>query len=118
MIEYLPNSACVTTAGLNRTCVCTDTTLKNQIQLCSSQTCTVTELLSTKNTTSTACGAPIRDHSSDIVISSLVTGSVALIVVVTRVLARLLTGQKQLMMDDWFILACFVSQLKIPNSLY
>lgn len=109
MIEYLPTSACVTEAGLNQTCVCTDAILKKQISVCSSQTCTVTELLSTMNTTSTSCGAPVRDHSAEIVISSLVTGFVALIIVIIRVMARLFTGQKQLMMDDWFILATFVS---------
>lgn len=68
------------------------------------------------NTTSTACGVPVRDHSSDMVISSLTVGITTFVAVVLRIISRLFTGQKQLMMDDWFILATFVSSPTIQTS--
>lgn len=46
MIEYIPQSACMTADGLNQTCVCTDEALNNDIRACAVQSCTVKEMLS------------------------------------------------------------------------
>lgn len=46
MIEYIPQSACVTSDGLNQTCVCIDEGLNYDIEVCARQSCTVKEMLS------------------------------------------------------------------------
>jgi hypothetical protein len=46
MIEYIPQSSCMTADGLDQICVCTDEALNAEIQICAQQACTVKELLS------------------------------------------------------------------------
>lgn len=46
MVEYIPQSACITADGLNQTCVCTDEALNYDIRVCAVQSCTVKEMLS------------------------------------------------------------------------
>lgn len=104
MTELIPTSSCVTEAGLDQTCLCTDVVLNQQITLCASGTCTIRELLTTQNASSTACGAEVRDHSADMTIIGLSCGAVAIAVFTVRIIARLSTYQKKLFWDDWIML--------------
>ena len=46
MIKYIPQSACMSSSGLNQTCLCTNESFNNQVAVCASQRCTVKEVLS------------------------------------------------------------------------
>ena len=111
MTELIPQTSCVTAEGLDQTCVCTNRELNEQITMCASQRCLVKELLSTKNASMTACGAPTRDRSSEITILGLSFGAAAYATFVVRVLARILAYQKRLFMDDWTMLGMVVRSL-------
>lgn len=47
MIEYIPQSTCVTAEGLNQTCLCTNEALNQEISVCAMKSCTIKEMLST-----------------------------------------------------------------------
>lgn len=46
MVEYIPQSSCMTTDGLNQTCVCSNEALNLNVTICAQKACTVKELLS------------------------------------------------------------------------
>jgi len=115
MTELIPESSCSTASGLNQTCLCTNTVLNQQITLCASETCTIRELLTTQNASTTACGAELRDHSADMTIIALSTGGLALAIFIVRIVARLTTYQKTLFWDDWTLLLMVV--ITIPPTV-
>jgi hypothetical protein len=47
MVEYIPQSSCITADGLNQTCVCNNEELNRDVEVCAMQSCSVKELLST-----------------------------------------------------------------------
>lgn len=115
MIELIPESSCVAESGLNQTCLCTDVALNDQIASCASQSCTVKELLMTKNASSTACGAGIRDQSADMTVIGLSCGGVAVVIFTIRIVSRLLAHQKKLFWDDWTML--LMVAIAIPPTI-
>lgn len=115
MTELIPQSSCMTESGLNQTCLCTNVALNDQIGLCASQGCTVKELLTTKNASSTVCGAEIRDHSADMTIIGLSCGAVAVVIFTIRIIFRLLMHQRKLFWDDWTMLLTVA--LAIPPTI-
>ncbi|KAK7700729.1 hypothetical protein SLS57_012014 [Botryosphaeria dothidea] len=70
-------------------CSCNNSTLNAQIELCVLQSCKVKEQLTTKNTTQTLCGAPIRDRTKAVSVSGIVGGIFALIAYILRMVSRL-----------------------------
>lgn len=60
-MEELPKSSCAT--DLTSECMCTNDALNAAVGVCAMQTCTVYELLQTKNVSSTGCGVPVRNNS-------------------------------------------------------
>ena len=89
--------------------------LNQQITLCASQTCTIRELLTTQNVSSTACGAEFRDRSVDMTVIGLSCGGVALVVFIIRIIARLSTYQKTLYWDDWTMLLMVI--ITVPPTV-
>ncbi|GAD97455.1 predicted protein [Paecilomyces variotii No. 5] len=86
MMTEIPKSSCAPTDNV---CICTNPQLNEMITACVMQSCTIRESLTTKNVTSTACGAPVRDKSKAISIAGVAGGVIALIAVILRLLARL-----------------------------
>ncbi|KKK16523.1 hypothetical protein ARAM_003075 [Aspergillus rambellii] len=96
--EVLPQSSCQVT---DQVCMCTNQAFTEQIELCVASSCTIRQSLTTKNVTSTACGAPVRDRSTVITVAGLTGGGIALLAFLLRVLARLPCCGGQFGMDDW-----------------
>lgn len=70
---------------------------------CNSANCTVIEVLKATNETYAACGVPTRDQSATLlgVVASI--GSLALVMVIMRLLDRAISAQAQLGLDDLLI---------------
>ncbi|RGP79768.1 hypothetical protein FLONG3_2081 [Fusarium longipes] len=83
-------------------CTCTNEALTAQIEKCVLVSCTVREALSTKNTTMTACGAPVRDEHTQFVVLNDVMGTISGVFVLQR-FATKLSLKLPLGMDDLFI---------------
>ncbi|KAF7125862.1 hypothetical protein CNMCM5793_002155 [Aspergillus hiratsukae] len=79
IVSTVPHSDCAIT---NQTC------------------CTIREALATKNVTSTACGAPIRDRTRVVSIAGVVGGVLAVLAFALRMMARLPCCGGQFGMDD------------------
>ncbi|KAI1072972.1 hypothetical protein LB507_009021 [Fusarium sp. FIESC RH6] len=65
-------------------CTCTNAALTAQIEKCVLTSCTVPEALSTKNTTLTTCGAPVRNHRAEFVVLNDVMGTISGVFVLQR----------------------------------
>ncbi|CAI7631360.1 unnamed protein product [Penicillium glandicola] len=98
MVTSVPQSSCEAT---NQTCLCSDTHYAAVLQECVLANCTIRESLTTKNVTTSACGAPIRDHTKIVSHAGLGGGIIALIVFIFRMMARLKCCGGILGADDW-----------------
>ncbi|KAF9885756.1 hypothetical protein FE257_012338 [Aspergillus nanangensis] len=81
----LSASGCALT---NQTCICTNPVLTATLEKCVVGSCTIRESLTTKNVTSQACHAPIRDRTGAVSIPALVGGILAFIAFILRIIAR------------------------------
>ncbi|PKY08322.1 FAD/NAD(P)-binding domain-containing protein [Aspergillus campestris IBT 28561] len=86
MAETLPESGCALT---DQTCQCTNEKYTEALEKCVVVSCSIREGLTTKNVTSQACGAPIRDRTKAVSIPGIVGMILAIIAYVLRIIARL-----------------------------
>ncbi|KAF7859673.1 hypothetical protein EAF04_008752 [Stromatinia cepivora] len=123
IVKALPRCAvtCLTTALANSTCsptdqqcICTNVPLNTQVNVCVLTHCTVKESLTTKNVTSVACNAPVRDKrnlynwiSNSFVIASWVA-------YLLRITSRFISDTN-LWWDDY--MATVVMIIGIPSSV-
>ncbi|KAF7945312.1 hypothetical protein EAE96_010088 [Botrytis aclada] len=123
VVEALPPCAltCLTTALSNSTCsptdqqcICTNVPLNTAVNICVMEECTIKEALSTKNVTSVACNAPVRDKrdlynwiSNSFVVASWVA-------YLLRIASRF-TSDTQLWWDDY--VATFVMIVGLPQAV-
>ncbi|KAL2846401.1 hypothetical protein BJY01DRAFT_234642 [Aspergillus pseudoustus] len=96
--DVIPRSPCTAT---NQTCMCTDEDFTGMVELCVLQSCTVRESLTTKNITSTSCGAPVRDRTKVVSIAGLAGCALAVFFFGLRIIARLPCCGGQIGWDDW-----------------
>lgn len=87
--------------------------------LCVSTSCTIPDALFTKNATSAACGAPIRDRAPThtAVVGALV--GLTAVAVSIRFGYRLFVAEQGLGLDDWFViasLACIAASESITEA--
>ncbi|KAL5120690.1 hypothetical protein ACEQ8H_001439 [Pleosporales sp. CAS-2024a] len=85
--QELPESTCAT--NLTAECLCTSDTLNLAVAACAQQTCTLHELLETKNVTSSGCRVPVRRHGKSFVPTAFAGVSIALAAFVFRMMASL-----------------------------
>ncbi|XHG06240.1 hypothetical protein AWENTII_009445 [Aspergillus wentii] len=85
MAVTIPKSSCTLT---DQTCQCTDTTYTALLQECVVSSCTIKESLTTKNVTTTACGAPVRDRTKAVSYAGVIGLVIACIAFVLRIVAR------------------------------
>ncbi|KAH7061692.1 hypothetical protein BKA63DRAFT_200807 [Paraphoma chrysanthemicola] len=119
----IAGSACAPT---NQTCVCTNVKFQNEIEACVIRSCSIRQALATKNTTATACDAPVRIKGDTIRVSNIVLSVVSALSVVTRVVHNQMFSAASLGWDDYLIIAALVSGVpsiilldrgSIPNGL-
>ncbi|KAI0143003.1 50S ribosomal protein L36e [Xylariaceae sp. FL1272] len=79
----LQQSTCDST---NIACICSDSVLLSTVQTCVLSNCTVIEALEAKNATETLCGGEVRDNTAVTPIITAVSGILAIVAVVMRVL--------------------------------
>ncbi|CZR54682.1 related to integral membrane protein PTH11 [Phialocephala subalpina] len=84
MAEYIPQSSCAVT---DFACICANEALNANITVCTLGSCTVTELLTTKNVSSTLCGVEVRDRTKEISYIGMGVGCFALLAYILRLVA-------------------------------
>ncbi|KAL7945045.1 GPCR, PTH11-type [Trichoderma barbatum] len=100
-IKSLAKSPCQPT---NTTCVCTNPTLQQSMQVCVLQSCTTMEALQTMNITAVGCNQPIRDKSKAYIALSNTFGILAGIFVLQRLVYKF-WAKLGMSGDDWMTLA-------------
>ncbi|KAJ5506007.1 hypothetical protein N7453_004964 [Penicillium expansum] len=111
MMTSVSQSSCKTT---DQTCLCNDAHYTAVLQKCVVTSCTIRESLTTKNVTTSACGAPIRDRTKIVSYAGVVGGIIALLAFVLRMLARLSCCGGMFGVDDWTMVLTMA--LLIPLS--
>ncbi|KAG8170266.1 hypothetical protein KVR01_001011 [Diaporthe batatas] len=81
LATYLPQSGCNAT---DAPCICSDVTLNGQVQNCTLAACTTREALTALNVTKTFCGEPVRDLTAISPVVTAVSGTLAIVAVVMR----------------------------------
>ncbi|OQD82301.1 hypothetical protein PENANT_c022G09635 [Penicillium antarcticum] len=107
----LPQSSCTLT---DQKCQCTDVNYTATLERCVATTCTIRQSLTTKNVTSSACGAPLRDRTALVSYLGVGGGVLALIAFILRMVARLRCCGGTFGMDDWTMM--LTMSLVIPLS--
>ncbi|KAH8900355.1 putative PTH11-type G-protein coupled receptor protein [Thozetella sp. PMI_491] len=107
----IANSTC---SANDSKCTCTSTSIQDQSSLCIIGSCTVKEALYTKNTTSTACGAPVRNKTQLFNYVTIILGIISAVVVALRVASKYFMGL-EFFLDDWCILFTLIEG--IPSSV-
>lgn len=71
-------------------CTCADAQIQSTVEICVLQFCTVKESLTTKNITSTLCGAPVRDKGGKLKGINIALAALSNLAVFTRLLSKIL----------------------------
>ncbi|CAG8091105.1 unnamed protein product [Penicillium salamii] len=97
MVASVPQSSCAPT---DQKCLCLDTHYTVTLEECVLTSCTIRESLTTKNVTTSLCGAPVRDRTKVVSAAGLAGGIIALIAFILRMVARLRCCGGVFGMDD------------------
>ncbi|KAJ6201682.1 hypothetical protein J3E72DRAFT_209193, partial [Bipolaris maydis] len=120
--KLIPASLC---AGLDKSCICTNTQLQGMIEGCVRQTCTVKQGLTAKNISSTLCGAPASNIGSQVKVLNITLFSVTAAVALGRLVFKSFSGTNS-GWDDYAIVAALLTGIPsvvlvdiilIPNGL-
>ncbi|KAL3587997.1 hypothetical protein FPOAC2_13896 [Fusarium poae] len=95
-------------------CTCTNAALQAEVEKCVLPSCTVSEAMSTKNTTLTACSAPVRNRRNQFVSLNAVMGIFSGLFVLQRFLTKLFINLP-LGLDDLFIV--LVMCAAVPSNI-
>ncbi|PTB78708.1 hypothetical protein M440DRAFT_1199969 [Trichoderma longibrachiatum ATCC 18648] len=97
-------------------CMCTDEEYQDAATTCVKKACKMSEALTTKNLTQTACGIPMRDISAQYTSMNITSGIFAILLVIARlVYRRFFSGSGRLGVDDWIIFAAIV--VAVPGTV-
>ncbi|KAI0205262.1 50S ribosomal protein L36e [Astrocystis sublimbata] len=99
----LAKSACDPT---DASCICSDTVLLSTVEACVLANCTVIEGLAAKNGTETLCGGEIRDITATTPIITAVSGILAIVAVVLRVMDAV--PSRSMQPADWCAIMALV----------
>ncbi|KAJ6031579.1 hypothetical protein N7540_002311 [Penicillium herquei] len=111
MASSISQSSCAST---DQACLCTDTKYTNALEECVLSSCTIRQSLTTKNVTTSACGAPIRNRTKIVSYAGVAGGIIAVIAFLLRMFARLRCCGGTFGMDDWTMMLTIF--LVIPLS--
>lgn len=70
-------------------CICTNAPVQSAVEACVLQSCTVKEGLTTKNLTSTLCGAPVRDRSGRLKATNIALAVLSNLSIFARITAKI-----------------------------
>ncbi|QPC73113.1 hypothetical protein HYE68_003865 [Fusarium pseudograminearum] len=84
-------------------CTCMNAALQQQVEICVLSNCTVIEALSTKNTTMTLCGAPVRNGQAPFIYLNDTMGIISGVFCILRYLTKIVY-KVPLGLDDLFML--------------
>ncbi|KAJ5711150.1 hypothetical protein N7488_005306 [Penicillium malachiteum] len=98
MASSISQSSC---AATDQACLCTDAKYTAALQECVLSSCTIRQSLTTKNVTTSACGAPIRNRTKIVSYAGVAGGTIAFIAFLLRMFARLRCCGGTFGMDDW-----------------
>ncbi|KAJ5726071.1 uncharacterized protein N7483_007428 [Penicillium malachiteum] len=111
MASSISQSSCAPT---DQACLCTDTTYTEALEECVLLSCTIRQSLTTKNVTTSACAAPIRNRTKIVSCAGVAGGIIAVIAFLLRMFARLRCCGGTFGMDDWTMMLTIC--LVIPLS--
>ncbi|KAF4310829.1 hypothetical protein SLS57_009897 [Botryosphaeria dothidea] len=112
--KELPKSSCAT--DLTSECMCTNDALNAAVAACAMKTCTVYELLVTKNVSSNGCGVPVRNNGQIFIALGIAGVVFAVLAFVLRMGASLGKGGRQVSWDDATM--AIVVVLAIPPAVF
>ncbi|ODA77033.1 hypothetical protein RJ55_07550 [Drechmeria coniospora] len=94
------------TCKINNTpCMCTDKVMESQVFECIAASCSFADVLGMRNRTALACDAPVQDKSSSFNIMTIVLSTVAILLVLVRlVFQQFFSLTKRLAADDLLLL--------------
>jgi hypothetical protein len=84
-------------------CLCVDVNFQMAFATCFSANCTVVEALQSNNASRAACGVPVRDHSQVMIGMTASFGSLALVMVILRLINRGFSRNRTMGWDDLLI---------------
>lgn len=96
--------------------MCTNAALNAAVGVCASQTCTVYELLQTKNVSSNSCGVPVRYSGERFIVLGTAGCIVAVVVFILRLCASLGKRGRKLSWDD--LTMGIVTACAIPPTVF
>ncbi|KAK7187414.1 hypothetical protein DPSP01_002538 [Paraphaeosphaeria sporulosa] len=100
LVSAISESPCQLT---DQTCICTNQKLQLDVEVCVLQACSKKEALTTKNITSTSCGAPIRDSSALYCTISTTLAVLSAALVLLRLGYKMFITSMELGLDDCFV---------------
>ncbi|KAF5013254.1 hypothetical protein FDECE_729 [Fusarium decemcellulare] len=103
--KTVSNSSCSPT---DLPCLCTDQTFLSAAQACQAQSCTIKEILTSTNATLVACGVPPGDRTATIIGIPVSFGSLAVLLVIIRVIGRVWVTKVNLDWDDYLIVLAMI----------
>ncbi|EFQ89000.1 hypothetical protein P3342_009549 [Pyrenophora teres f. teres] len=113
-IQELPKSTCAT--NLTSECLCSNDALNAAVAVCAKKTCSVYELLQTKNVSNKGCGVPDRYKGDKFVAIGITGCAVAVTAFVLRMLASVGKKGRQVSWDDFTM--GIVVLLNIPPTVF
>ncbi|CAN9087251.1 unnamed protein product [Alternaria alternata] len=113
-MEELPKSTCAT--NLTSECLCTNDALNAAVAVCSQKTCTIYELMQTKNVSNQGCGVPVRYKGNTFLAAGYAGCILAIVAFVLRMLASIGKNGRQVSWDD--LTMGVVLCLAIPPAVF
>ncbi|KAH8906271.1 hypothetical protein BR93DRAFT_928871 [Coniochaeta sp. PMI_546] len=110
LVDGVTHSTC--SSNLTAACICNNVPLQEQISLCVTANCTVTQALATKNITDTTCGVPLRDRGTTYDTTSIVLAVISSSIVVLRLSFKVLVT-RSLSSDDYVVF--FLMLVGVPS---
>ncbi|KAK2054782.1 CFEM domain-containing protein [Colletotrichum caudatum] len=102
----------------NRTCLCTDAQLNQQISLCVQSNCTVRDSLQVLRYSKHECGVPSRDRTALVWTVSTVFLALGLLAFLLRVVSKLFMGGQTWGPDDWVMVLAVAIMIPLNGLSY
>ncbi|EOA83099.1 hypothetical protein ACJQWK_00584 [Exserohilum turcicum] len=113
-MQAIPTSTCAT--DLTSECLCSNTALNAAVGACAKKTCTVYELLQTKNVSAKGCGVPERYKGQRFLIGGIIGCALAVAAFILRMAASIGKQGRKVSWDDATM--AVVLALAIPPTVF
>ncbi|KAG9193505.1 choline dehydrogenase [Alternaria panax] len=113
-MQELPQSTCA--RNLTSECLCSNDALNAAVAVCSQKTCTIYELLQTKNVSDQGCGVPVRYKGNAFLAGGYSGCILAIVAFILRMLASIGKNGRQVSWDD--LTMGIVLLLAIPPAVF